>query len=140
MKFEHAEIRYGCAAVDMDYLSKARKLLSARPQRPVILVLGGSFNPVHAGHVQMFDTAAAECKKKGNFLLMYYSSAKLWWITSAPGFDVVGGFMAVASNSHVRRALPSLYYRNTLARCNRKVQLCHFTSSRARESTNKLLQ
>ena len=49
----------------MDYLAKARLHLAQHPARPAILVLGGSFNPIHNSHIQMFVSAAEALRQNG---------------------------------------------------------------------------
>jgi hypothetical protein len=49
----------------MDHIAKARRNLTSCPSRPVILVLGGSFNPIQNGHLRMFDAAAEACRREG---------------------------------------------------------------------------
>jgi hypothetical protein len=50
----------------MDYLAKARLHLAQHPARPAILVLGGSFNPIHNAHIQMFISAAEALRQNGD--------------------------------------------------------------------------
>ena len=88
----------------MDYLAKARKLLASSPPRPIVLVLGGSFNPIHTGHVQMFDAAAEACRKEGDsppFILVLFELPSRH--ARVAGYSFVGGFLAVAADSHLRK-------------------------------------
>lgn len=50
-------------------------------KKPIVLVLGGSFNPPHVEHVEMLETARKACEEKG--------------------MNVVLGVLVPSSNSHV---------------------------------------
>jgi hypothetical protein len=94
----HAYIK----VVFMDYLAKARKLLASSPPRPIVLVVGGSFNPIHTGHVQMFDAAAEACRKEGDLPTSVFCF-QISVLTHVAGFSFVGGFLAVATDGHLRK-------------------------------------
>jgi len=54
---------------------------SAPVKNPIVLVLGGSFNPPHVEHIEMLETARKACEKKG--------------------LNVVLGVLVPSTNSHV---------------------------------------
>jgi len=70
---------------------------------PVILVLGGSFDPIHSGHVQMFQAAADACQREGERRLAPITMAQARSNERVYRSGLYrGGFLAVASDSHVR--------------------------------------